>query len=66
MTAVRNWFLTDIPSTLFDRSDRLRSKSDGRDIRAVCDALLSTEGVISGQALAAAALVGIAQCPMNR
>ncbi|WP_342069741.1 malonyl-CoA decarboxylase domain-containing protein [Yoonia algicola] len=54
MTAQRNRFMTDILSTLFDRSDRLRGKSDGRDIRALCDALLSTEGVISGQALAAA------------
>jgi malonyl-CoA decarboxylase len=40
-------------STLFDRSDRLRGKSDARDIQDLCRALLSTEGVISGQALAA-------------
>lgn len=54
MTVQRNRFLTDMLSTLFDRSDRLRGKSDARDIQALCRALLSTEGVISGQALAAA------------
>lgn len=54
MTAQRNRFMTDILSTLFDRSDRLRAKSDGRNIRELCHALLSAEGVISGQALAAA------------
>lgn len=53
MTAQRNRFLTDILSTLFDRSDRLRGKNDGRDIQQLCLALLSAEGVISGQALAA-------------
>ncbi|MEM7471692.1 MAG: malonyl-CoA decarboxylase family protein [Pseudomonadota bacterium] len=53
MTVQRNRFLSDMLSTLFDRSDRLRGKSDDRDIKDLCLALLSTEGVISGQALAA-------------
>jgi len=53
MTVQRNRFLTDMLTTLFDRSDRLRGKSDARDIKDLCRALLSTEGVISGQALAA-------------
>ncbi len=52
MTAQRNRFLTDMLSTLFDRSDRPRGKNDARDIHELCRALLSTEGVISGQALA--------------
>jgi hypothetical protein len=38
MTAQRNRFMTDILSTLFDRSDRLRAKSDGRNIRELCHA----------------------------
>jgi len=54
MNVQRNRFLTDMLSTLFDRSDRLRGKSDDRDIQDLCRAVLSTEGVISGQALAAA------------
>lgn len=49
----RNRFLTDMLSTLFDRSDRLRGKKDARDIQALCHALLTTEGVMSGQTLAA-------------
>ena len=53
MTVQRNRFLTDMLSTLFDRSERMRGKSDARDIQELCRALLSTEGVISGQALAA-------------
>lgn len=53
MTVQRNRFLTDMLSTLFDRSQRLRGKSDARDIEDLCRALISTEGVISGQALAA-------------
>lgn len=53
MTVQRNRFLTDMLSTLFDRSDRLRGKSDARDIQELCRAVLSTEGVISGQTLAA-------------
>lgn len=53
MTVQRNRFLTDMLSTLFDRSDRLRGKNDARDIQNLCRALLSTEGDISGQALAA-------------
>jgi len=53
MTIQRNRFLTDMLSTLFDRSDRVSGKSDGRDIQELCRALLSTEGDISGQALAA-------------
>lgn len=53
MTAHRNRFLTDMLSTLFDRSDRLRGKNDARNIQDLCRALLSSEGVISGQRLAA-------------
>ena len=53
MTVQRDRFLTDMLSTLFDRSERMRGKSDARDIQELCRALLSTEGVISGQALAA-------------
>ena len=53
MTVQRNRFLTDMLSTLFDRSVRMRGKSDGRGIEDLCNALLSTEGVISGQTLAA-------------
>lgn len=53
MNVQRNRFLTDMLSTLFDRSDRLRGNSDARDIQELCLALLSTEGDISGQALAA-------------
>lgn len=53
MTAHRNRFLTDMLSTLFDRSVRMRGKNDARDIKDLCNALLSTEGVISGQTLAA-------------
>lgn len=53
MTVQRNRFWPDMLSTLFDRSDRLRGKSDARDIKNLCRALLSTEGVISGQRLAA-------------
>ena len=53
MSVQRNRFLTDMLSTLFDRSDRLRGKSDARDIQELCRAVLSTEGVISGQTLAA-------------
>ena len=53
MTVQRNRFLTDMLSTLFDRSERMRGKSDARDIQELCRALLSTEGVISGQTLAA-------------
>ena len=53
MTVQRNRFLTDMLSTLFDRSERLRGKKDGRSIEELCSALLSAEGVISGQSLAA-------------
>lgn len=53
MTGQRNGFLIDMLSTLFDRSARLSGKNDGRDIQDLCHALLSIEGAISGQALAA-------------
>ena len=56
MTTHRNRFLSDMLSTLFDRSDRARSKGDDRDIYALCNALLSTEGDVSGQTLAATVL----------
>jgi hypothetical protein len=50
MTVPRTRFLTDMLSTLFDLSDRLRGKNDARAIQDLCRALLSTEGVTSGQA----------------
>ncbi len=53
MTVQRNRFLTDMLSTLFDRSERLLGKTDARSIYDLCRALLSPEGVISGQTLAA-------------
>ena len=53
MTLQRNRFLSDLLSTLFDRSVRMRGKKDARNIQDLCNALLSTEGVISGQTLAA-------------
>ena len=52
----RNRFLGDILSTLFDRSATIRSVNDTRDIYDLCRALLSAEGVVSGQTLAATVL----------
>jgi malonyl-CoA decarboxylase len=52
----RNRFLGDILSTLFDRSGTIRSTNDKRDIYDLCTALLSAEGVVSGQTLAATVL----------
>lgn len=52
----RNRFLTDILSTLFDRSSSLSKEDDARDINALCHALLSEEGEVSGQKLAASIL----------
>ena len=52
----RNRFLGDILSTLFDRSGSIRSTNDKRDIYDLCRALLSAEGVVSGQTLAATVL----------
>lgn len=48
----RNRFLGDILSTLFDRSNTIHGTDDTRDIFDLCRALLSYEGVVSGQALA--------------
>jgi malonyl-CoA decarboxylase len=52
----RTRFLGDILSTLFDRSASLRGTNDTRDIYALCHALLSPEGEVSGQKLAATVL----------
>jgi malonyl-CoA decarboxylase len=41
---------------LFDRSGTIRSTNDKRDILDLCRALLSAEGVVSGQTLAATVL----------
>lgn len=48
----RNRFLTDMLSTLFDRSRAARKDDDARDITQLCYALLSPEGDVSGQKLA--------------
>lgn len=52
----RNRFLGDILATLFDRSATLRGSDDRRDIFELCSALLSEEGEVSGQKLAATVL----------
>jgi malonyl-CoA decarboxylase len=53
----RNRFLGDILSQLFDRRGAaLRAKDDTRDIYALCEALLSAEGEVSGFRLAATVL----------
>lgn len=52
----RNRILTDILSTLFDRRNRTPRTSDGRDIFQLSYALLSAEGDVSGQRLAACIL----------
>ncbi len=57
----RNRFLTDILSTLFDRGGALRSVDDKRDIFVLCRSLLSAEGEVSGQKLAATILARYAK-----
>ncbi|MCG3269496.1 malonyl-CoA decarboxylase [Yoonia sp. I 8.24] len=52
----RNRFLGDILSQLFDRRGALHGKDDTRDIYALCQALLSAEGEVSGFRLAATVL----------
>ncbi|WP_299692670.1 malonyl-CoA decarboxylase family protein [uncultured Tateyamaria sp.] len=52
----RNWFLGDLLTQLFERRDRARGKDDTRPLPALCDALLSTEGELSGVQLAATLL----------
>ena len=52
----RNRFLGDILSTLFDRSSSTHIIDDKRDIFQLCRALLSEEGEVSGQSLAATVL----------
>ena len=52
----RNRFLGDILSTLFDRSSTISNTDDRRDIFELCRALLSEEGEVSGQKLAATVL----------
>lgn len=52
----RNRFLGDLLSTLFDRSRYVRGTDDRRDIYELCRALLSAEGEVSGQKLAATVL----------
>ncbi len=52
----RNRFLSDILSTLFDRRNATIKAYDKRDIYQLCHALLSEEGDVSGQTLAAAIL----------
>lgn len=52
----RNRFLGDMLAHLFDRPNRTRGKSDNRDIIALCEALLSAEGEVSGYRLAATVL----------
>ncbi len=49
----RNRFLTDMLSTLFDRTNATRTGNDSRDIYALCAALLTREGDVSGDKLAA-------------
>ena len=52
----RNRFLGDILSTLFERRDTSLKADDTRDIYALCRALLSEEGEVAGQKLAAGIL----------
>lgn len=52
----RNRFLSDILSTLFDRSGTRLADNDKRDIFELCRALLSEEGEVSGQKLATSIL----------
>jgi malonyl-CoA decarboxylase len=55
-TVQRNRFLSDLLTTLFDRSSSMRRTDDTRDIYDLCRALLSSEGEVSGQKLAATVL----------
>ena len=48
----RNWFLGDLLGQLFDRPGHVRGKDDARSITDLCEALLSTEGEVSGYRLA--------------
>lgn len=48
----RNRFLSDVMSSLFDRRRANGTEDDPRDIYALCHALLSEEGTVSGQTLA--------------
>ncbi len=52
----RNWFLGDLLNQLLDRPDKRRGKDDKRPIAELCEALLSTEGEISGFTLASTIL----------
>lgn len=57
----RRRFRGDILSTLYDRSASLRGSNDTRDIYALCQALLSPEGELSGQKLPQPCWRGIAR-----
>ncbi|MEP5761374.1 MAG: malonyl-CoA decarboxylase [Litoreibacter sp.] len=57
----RNRFLGDLLSQLFDRRSMVRGKEDTRDIFALCQALLSTEGEVSGLKLASTILAKYAE-----
>ena len=48
----RNRFLPDMLTTLFDRRKADATDDDPRDVYALCHALLSEEGTVSGQKLA--------------
>lgn len=52
----RNWFLGDLLSQLLDRPGNRRGKDDKRSIVELCEALLSTEGEVSGYMLASTIL----------
>ena len=52
----RNRFLGDLLSQLFDRQSQMRHKDDTRSIYELCEALMSTEGEVSGFRLASTVL----------
>ncbi|WP_372575164.1 hypothetical protein [Ruegeria jejuensis] len=52
----QNWFLGDLLNQLLDRPDKRRGKDDKRSIAELCEALLSTEGEVSGFTLASTIL----------
>ena len=52
----RNWFLGDLLNQLFDRPGKRRGTEDNRSIAELCEALLSTEGEVSGFTLASTIL----------
>ncbi|AXI44789.1 decarboxylase [Sulfitobacter sp. SK012] len=52
----RNRFLGDLLSQLFDPRSLMRGKNDTRDIYALCHALMSAEGEVSGLGLASTIL----------